>query len=398
MRRFPRLLMRVCFTAALALVSAAFCCSTAFAAAWYFNDGGTPNEWGSWQPPLGPFTHTELMAEGCLSGCVFAFLDPDTNYVAITDEVMNEYIGYDFGAVLLMYNAQSDQSFVVKCSLFVTQDAGSRWVFVGTDTVTVTYDGTAPPVSGPIWHHFEFGAMGFRTSGERLKLDIDYRASSGNTASTYLYWDGTDTQCSSGLFAWKDSDVSDHVVCEYDYSTEPAHPDTYWYDVTATGSRRDFHVQVYDDDLNHYSGWVEPPNWSHTLHQVGCDWWVSWYAPDAADTLSRLQAFRFQFVNESEKTWSKWTTTRSGTTDPDSMRADSSDMHTGQADGKGKRVHVPKKPDDAGITPITPFDPGRFKGDAKFAEFPGMVPVLAVSGEKTTRAPARASTRARKAR
>jgi hypothetical protein len=381
MRRHPRPSTRVCFAAALALVSAASCCSTASAAAWYFNDGGTPSTWGTSQPPTGPFSHIELMADGVLSGCVFAFLDPDTNYVAITDEIAIEYLNYDFGATLLMYNAQSGKSFVVKCSLFVTQDAGSRWVSVGTDTAIVTYDGVPPPVSGPTWHHFEFGTMGYRTSGERLKVEIDYRASPGNTASTYLYWDGSSPQCSSGLFAWKGSDPADHVVCEYEYGNEPAHPDTYWYDVTSMGPRRDFHVQVFDDDPSHYSGWVEPPNWSHTLHQVGCDWWVSWYASSAADTLSRLEGFRFQFVNESEKTWGKWTTTRSGTADPDSMLADSSDTHGAQSDGKGGKVHVPKKPDGSEITPVTPFDPGRFKGDATFTEYPGIVSVCAISGE-----------------
>ncbi len=363
-----------CVCAALIALS-----SSALAGAWYLNDSHPAWTWGV-TDQYGALSHVEAMDPGCLSACVFDFLDPDTNYVAFTMEPLGEHYNEDFGATLFMHNAQSGKSYPVVCTLWVSQNGGINWCQVGCDTVRVTHDGFPPPASGPIAHRFDFGTMSYHTAGEALQLVIDYGGQSGDTAATHLYWDGSSAGCNSAVYSGLSTAPEDLVVCEYQAGGQPPHPGAYWYDVTPVQPRRDFHVRVYDDDSSHYSGWQEPPGWVHTLHQVGCEWWVSWYAPSAADTLAPFNLYRFQFTNQSEKAWSRWTTTNSGSSNPHVSVADSTEAHVAQ-DGYGKRVHVPKKPDDAGITPITPFDPGRFKGDAKFAEFPGAVPVLVISGE-----------------
>ena len=73
----------------------------------------------------------------------------------------------------------------------------------------------------------------------------------------------------------------DSVKCEPQGGTNPSHPPTYWYDVTpgAPGGLFDFHVHTIDSVAGNYSNWVEPAGWSHAVHKIGTDWWISWWDP-----------------------------------------------------------------------------------------------------------------------
>ena len=133
----------------------------------------------------------------------------------------------------------------------------------------------------------------------------------------------------------------DVVVCEPQGVQNPTHPPTYWYDVTPSVTGRcDFHVLVYDSVLAHYSNWVEPTGWVHSLHKVGSDWWVSWYSPGCSNAI--FTTTRFAFDNANPSLWSAWATTQSGTATPTNTVIDSSGNHVGEVDGYGYRVHVPQ--------------------------------------------------------
>ncbi|MBU1471945.1 MAG: hypothetical protein KJ723_14810 [candidate division Zixibacteria bacterium] len=134
----------------------------------------------------------------------------------------------------------------------------------------------------------------------------------------------------------------DTVVCEPQGDPNPTHPDTYWYDVTPTiFGRCDFHVMVFDSVLSHYSNFVEPVNWTHQLHKVGNDWWMSFCNPGCTDAI--FATFRFSFDNPYASVWGHWRTTAdpAGLCDPYVGVVDSSENHTADMDGYGYRVHVP---------------------------------------------------------
>ena len=65
---------------------------------------------------------------------VCAYLDPDTNYVAQTQELSADYFGETFEGVLFMHNSAPSQSYPVICALKVTQTTpqGQIWVMIGT--------------------------------------------------------------------------------------------------------------------------------------------------------------------------------------------------------------------------------------------------------------------------
>ncbi len=134
---------------------------------------------------------------------------------------------------------------------------------------------------------------------------------------------------------------SDTVKCEPQGGVNPTHPPTYWYDVTPGGSggRCDFHVKVFDSIAAHYTNWVEPAGWTHAVHKVGSDWWVSWWSPGCTNAI--FSTFRFQYDNQYQSVWSDWVTTQSGTNDPTLGGIDSTANHTTDPDGYGYRVHVP---------------------------------------------------------
>jgi len=150
--------------------------------------------------------------------------------------------------------------------------------------------------------------------------------------------------------------TDDVVVCEPQGGGNPTHPPTYWYDVTPGDSGRcDFHVQVFDAGASNYTNPSLPsPSWQFALHQVGKDWWASWWDPECADAI--FDTFRFQFDNPSPSTWGQWTTTIGASSSPFADVVDTSVAHEGEEDGAGYRVHVPYAlPED--ITPwIEHFD------------------------------------------
>ncbi|MCK4413553.1 MAG: right-handed parallel beta-helix repeat-containing protein [Candidatus Eisenbacteria sp.] len=133
----------------------------------------------------------------------------------------------------------------------------------------------------------------------------------------------------------------DLVVCEPQGGTNPSHPPTYWYDVTpTTGGRCDFHVRVYDPDPADYTNWSLPaPTWQFAVHQVGDEWWASWWDPGCTNAIFAL--FRFQFDNPGGSSWADWRTTISGTSIPTFGIADWADNHADEANGYGYLVHAP---------------------------------------------------------
>lgn len=141
--------------------------------------------------------------------------------------------------------------------------------------------------------------------------------------------------------------LHDIVVCEPRGGVNPAHPPTYWYDVTPDSSGRcDFHVQVFDPVQAHYTNVTLPtPNWHFAIHKVGDEWWASWWDPNCTNAISGK--FRFQFDNPKQCRWGEWTTTIGGNWNPydgclyDGNVADTSTAHSAEPDGNGYRVHVP---------------------------------------------------------
>jgi subtilisin family serine protease len=140
----------------------------------------------------------------------------------------------------------------------------------------------------------------------------------------------------------------DIVVCEPRGGVNPAHPTTYWYDVTPDGSGRcDFHVQVFDPHPANYTNPTLPfPNWQFAVHKVGSQWWASWWDPNCTDAI--FDTFRFQFEHPNPSRWGEWTTTIGGNWNPydgsvyDGNVADNSTAHADEPDGYGYRVHVPR--------------------------------------------------------
>jgi hypothetical protein len=129
------------------------------------------------------------------------------------------------------------------------------------------------------------------------------------------------------------------VVCE----PQPAnHPPTYWYDAdpTARGGFCDFHVRVFDTNPAHYTSPVVPPYWTFSVHQVGSQWWASWWDTTPCQH-AVFDTFRFQFNNPTHSAWGDWTATWSRSNQPYSAIFDASWHHAAEADGHGYRVHVP---------------------------------------------------------
>ncbi len=138
----------------------------------------------------------------------------------------------------------------------------------------------------------------------------------------------------------------DQVVCEPQGGLNPAHPPTYWYDLTPdpTFGICDFHVRVFDDDPTHYSFAVPPAGWLFTVHRPdGINAWASWWNPGCTNALFAPATFRFQFNHDGAAAWGQWRTTFAGTSNPDAAEIkDRSEHHAGQPDGSGARVHGPQ--------------------------------------------------------
>jgi hypothetical protein len=139
------------------------------------------------------------------------------------------------------------------------------------------------------------------------------------------------------------------VVCEPQGGQNPSHPPDYWYDVTPGSSMGlfDFHVKAVDSVAGNYSNWVEPTGWTHTIHKVGTDWWISWWDPSGGSPI--MSTFRFEFDHSGTSVWTHWVTTNGSVSDPTLGGVDSSANHTTDPDGYGYRVHVPQPP---AVTPL----------------------------------------------
>jgi len=133
----------------------------------------------------------------------------------------------------------------------------------------------------------------------------------------------------------------DTVVCEPQGGENPVHPPTYWYDVTPTDfGRCDFHVEVFDPVPGNYIAPSLPaPTWKFAVHQVGTQWFASWWDPGCENAI--FDTFRFQFTNPNPSTWGHWTTTIDGSASPFAQVVDCSATHETEPDGDGYRVHVP---------------------------------------------------------
>ena len=133
----------------------------------------------------------------------------------------------------------------------------------------------------------------------------------------------------------------DTVKCEPQGMQNPNHPPTYWYDVTPGGGtgRCDFHVKTFDSIAANYTNWVQPVGWTHAVHKVGANWWVSWWDPTCTNAV--YSTFRFRFDNSGSAVWSDWVTTNSGSNDPTIGGIDSTVNHATDLDGYGWHVHVP---------------------------------------------------------
>ena len=135
--------------------------------------------------------------------------------------------------------------------------------------------------------------------------------------------------------------ILDTVVCE---PQPPNHPNTYWYDVTPGDfGRCDFHVRVYDPNPANYTNPSLPAaTWQFLVHQVGTEWWASWWDPGCTNAIFGPNATRFQFTNPNASVWGDWRTTIGGNSDPyDVWNIDHSGHHTAETDGYGYHVHVP---------------------------------------------------------
>ncbi len=170
----------------------------------------------------------------------------------------------------------------------------------------------------------------------------------------------------------------DNVVCE---PQPPNHPSNYWYTVTPdTFGRCDFHVRVYDPDPANYTSWSINPNpnvvgdtWQFLVHQVGADWWASWWDSDAGCTNAFFGPTTFSFTNDNPSTWGGWTTTISNSSDPNNGVVDSWQNHPGQPDGLGYRVHVPEEqpcpPQGVICEPQPPDHPTQYWYEVSYAGF-----------------------------
>ncbi len=225
--------------------------------------------------------------------------------------------------------------------------------FLGTMTTAGTYTFTRRMWFCPTWVSIDVRGTGYAVQGT-----IAHTCLALQTGACCVGWDctlQTHAACAamSGRYQGDGTTcgppnpcaILDTVVCE---PQPPNHPNTYWYDVTPGAfGRCDFHVRVYDPNPANYTGWqmIPPPataTWQHLVHQVGNEWWVSWFDPNCQNAIFGPNPTRFQFTNPNAAVWGDWRTTIGMQADPyDVWNTDNSGHHAGDLDGYGYRVHVP---------------------------------------------------------
>jgi hypothetical protein len=262
-------------------------------------------------------------------------LDSSSPYFAASCPTTRTFTDTPFYAQLWLANNYSAHSNPITVELWKglwgapTTLVASASDVITTDIVT----GYAQP------YLFYFGVIpSLSLNNESLVLKIIYHGAMGDG---HIYWNGTDgpSALHAGPYPW-----ADMVVCE-PQGGNPAHPSRYWYDVTpGLAGRCDFHVRVYDDVAGDYSNPTLPnATWQFAVHQVGDEWWASWWDPDCMHAIS--STFRFAFDNTNRSTWGDWTTTIGACSNPMVAVRDMSVFHGGQANGSGHLVHVPAPSD-----------------------------------------------------
>ena len=306
---------------------------------WNFDDTGVTG-WGqSYDPP----DSWEPMNAGPLEeDCIFQDLMTEVfPFYAASSPIDIDYSGYRFYAQIWLGNnyAGASEEVTVELRRGAWGDEGE---LVASDTVYVTNLMEGNPLQGKPYL-FDFGTIDdLDLDGESLVLKIMHWPDMGG--NTHIWWHGE--YCSSGLHAIMPGFPGyDTVVCE-PQDENPVHPPTYWYDVTPTEfGRCDFHVRVYDPFPENYTNWqayLPAATWQFAVHQVGDEWWASWWDPDCLNAI--FGTHRFRFDNPNPSTWGDWRTTIGADANPAMWVIDFSGHHFTEADGEGYRVHVPQLP------------------------------------------------------
>ncbi len=331
---------------------------------WYFDDAGVAG-WGqTYNPPK-----WEWMDAGPLPDCTMQDLDPSNPYYAASYPISADYSGYRFYAEIWLANNYANYVEPVTVEL-----RRGSWGDEGTLIASATAYVTEPMnVNFPGWPHiFDFGTIcDLVLNDESLVLKIIYNNPQGG--QTHIYWNGE--YCASALHALSPNAPPglDTVVCEPRGGANPSHPSTYWYDVTPGDAygRCDFHVRVYDPNPANYTYPTKPATtWQFAVHQVGSEWWASWWDPNCVNPITG--PFRFQFTNSSPRTWGDWRVTIGASSNPHVWVSDFNGTHLMQPDGYGLRVHVPATAaSDNFVIASQPNLVGVWKSDSAWGDFDG---------------------------
>ena len=331
---------------------------------WYFDDAGVQG-WGQ----TGTAPYWEWMDAGPLPECtMYDLWDPNHPYYAASHSITYDYSGYRFYAEIWLANNYAE--YVEPVTVELRKGSwGNEGTLIASATAYVT-EVLDPDYPG--WPHiFDFGTIcDLVLDNESLVLKIIYYATPGNT---HIYWNGE--YCPSALHALAPDDPPglDTVVCEPRGGANPSHPSTYWYDVTPGDAygRCDFHVRVYDPNPANYTPGPPPAaTWSFAVHQVGSEWWASWWDQNCVNPITG--PFRFQFTNSSPRAWGDWRVTIGASVNPHVWVSDFNGTHFMQPDGYGGRVHVPATASSDSFTVMSqPNLVGVWKSDSAWGDFDG---------------------------
>ena len=329
--RKSKLLIPV-FVMALLLVALAPSAESA-SYVWYIDDG-VPDVGGYWWGDAAIAAHWEYMNPATLGpSCRVEDIGIPTDPMkwSCTAQHTADYSGYDMWADLWIENGSQTNVITVELRLGTPGNEGSLLasqtftpiVAIGAQLNTVNF-GTIPTCV---------------LANQSLILKI-YRTT-GINYDIHIHWDHA-IDCASALNASNDQQVQDIVICE-PQGQGTTHPPNYWYEVTPGAfGRCDFHVRVLDSDSTHYTNVSKPfASWKFQIHQVGGEWWASWWDPGCTNAIFTTTTFSFDHIHP--PVWSEWRTTTAGARDPKLDVVDSSSNHSGEVDGYGYRVHVPAR-------------------------------------------------------
>jgi len=290
---------------------------------WYLDDEFPTDQWESTLPGW------ERMDSGPLWREVKQLLLPGNTYLADTGPLSADYSGYHFLAELWCLNSGPGRADRITAELCL-----GGWGYV--DSVLATGPDHAIVGLGLHRYTFDFGDLdSLELDNQSLVLRI--HADAANLGTTTLYWDGSTRP--GGLRCVGPDDL-DSVACEPQGGGNPTHPGIYWYDVAPAMGICDFHVQLSDSNPASYTSPSLPAaSWQFAVHQVGTEWWASWW--DAERLNPVWGSYRFQYEHDNPPVWSFWRTTTSGTSDPYREVNDFCEIHRDEVSGQGYLVHVP---------------------------------------------------------